>query len=90
MQMYRRDHSSKPLQAPYGLAAKYRRKALTHDIHTFCDHTMRAISVELDAELMESNGGGDQRSTGFVGQQTESANPELKSKVCADKTPVNN
>jgi putative transposase len=38
---------------------KYRRRIFTDDILTFCEHTLRSVCTELDAELVEFNGEAD-------------------------------
>lgn len=38
---------------------KYRRTLFTDEMLTFCEHTMRAVSAELDVELVEFNGEAD-------------------------------
>ena len=41
------------------LVTKYRRRLFTDDMLTFCEHTMRTLCAELDAELVEFNGEAD-------------------------------
>ena len=38
---------------------KYRRRVFTDPMLTFCEHTLRAVCVELDVELVEFNGQAD-------------------------------
>ncbi|GLB86134.1 hypothetical protein SRL2020226_55340 [Mycobacterium kiyosense] len=44
------------LNAHLVFVTKYRRRLFTGQILTFCEHTMRAVCAELDAELVEFNG----------------------------------
>ena len=54
---YRRArHSVSALHAHVVLVTKYRRPIFTDAMLTSCEHTMRAVCAELDAELVEFNG----------------------------------
>ena len=44
------------LHAHLVFVTKYRRPIFTGMMLTFCEHTMRAVCAELDAELVEFNG----------------------------------
>lgn len=44
------------LHAHLVFVSKYRRAVFTGDILSFCEHTMRAVCADLDAELVEFNG----------------------------------
>jgi REP element-mobilizing transposase RayT len=52
-------HSVSLLHAHLVFVTKYRRPIFTGDILTFCEHTIRAVCAELDAELVEFNGEAD-------------------------------
>ena len=56
-QSYRRArHSVSALHAHLVFVTKYRRPAFTDEMLTFCEHTMRAVCDELNAELVEFTG----------------------------------
>ena len=44
------------LHAHLVFVTKYRRPVFTDEMLSFCEHTMRAVCAELDAELVEFNG----------------------------------
>ena len=47
------------LHAHLVFVTKYRRPVFTDEMLSFCEHTMRAVCAELDAELVEFNGEAD-------------------------------
>ena len=47
------------LHAHLVFVTKYRRKVLTDEMLTFCEHTMRAVCADLDVELVEFTGEAD-------------------------------
>ncbi|MGH3967587.1 MAG: IS200/IS605 family transposase [Mycobacterium sp.] len=60
MQTYRRSrHSVSALHAHLVFVTLYRRALFTDAMLTFCEHTMRSVAAELDAELVEVNGEAD-------------------------------
>jgi putative transposase len=48
-------HSASLLHTHLVFVTKYRRRALTDTMLNFCQHTMRTMCDELDAELVEYN-----------------------------------
>lgn len=47
------------LHAHLVFVTKYRRAVFTGEMLTYCEHMMRAVCAELDAELVEFNGEAD-------------------------------
>lgn len=47
------------LHAHLVFVTTYRRPVFTDEMLSFCEHTMRAVCAELDAELVEFNGEAD-------------------------------